>query len=72
MRQRKKVSGIGDVLLHFTIFLANLSRNWFRRAIFNALLAGSPCRKVPRRCIIRPCREMNKGTKWADLPDPRG
>ncbi len=42
MRQRKKVSGIGDVLLHFAIFPAHLSRNWFRRAMFNALSRWFP------------------------------
>ena len=25
-----------------------------------------------RRCIIRPCQEMNKGAKWAALPNLRG
>jgi hypothetical protein len=31
------VSGISDVLFHLAIFIANLSRNWFARAMFNAV-----------------------------------
>jgi hypothetical protein len=35
-------------------------------------LRPAACRSAPPRCIIRPCQEMNKGAKWAPLPNLRG
>jgi hypothetical protein len=71
-RQRQKVSGSDDDLTQIMICVPNSSPNWSWNRLFNALSSLRGLSQSASKAHHLPCQEMNKGTKWANLPNTRG